>query len=64
MLEPVEEQTYDDYGVTNAYNSIGQLQRRKGNWLEALKAFERALVIANRLGLSEEYFIEQIESVM
>lgn len=63
LLVPVEEQAYNDYGVMNAYDSIGQLQRRKGNDLEALKAFERALVIANRLGLSEDYFIEQIESV-
>ncbi|MEO0886447.1 MAG: hypothetical protein AAFY54_10990 [Cyanobacteria bacterium J06648_10] len=63
LLVPVEEQAYNDYGVMNAYDNIGQLQRRKGNPLEALKAFEKALVIANRLGLSKEYFIEQIESV-
>ena len=47
----------------NAYDKIGQLERRQGNDFEALQAFERALVIANRLGLDEAYFVEQIESV-
>ncbi len=63
LLVPVEQQAYNDYGVMNAYDKIGQLQRRVGNSLEALKAFEQALVIANRLGLDENYFVEQIQSV-
>ena len=63
LLVPVERQAYNDYGIMNAQDKIGQLQRRQGNLLEALKAFERALVIANRLGVREEYFVEQIESV-
>ena len=63
LLVPVEEQAYNDYGIMNAHDKIGQLQRRQGNTLEALKAFQRALVIANRLGLPEDYFVEQIESV-
>ena len=63
LLVPVEEQAYNTYGIMNAYDNIGQLQRRKGNDLEALKAFEKALVLANQLGLQEDYFIEQIESV-
>lgn len=63
LLVPVEQQAYNFYGVMNAYDSIGQLQRRQGNSLEALKAFEQALVIANQLNLQEDYFIEQIKSV-
>ena len=63
LLVPVEQQAYNDYGVMQAYNRIGQLQRRLGNSLEALKAFEQARAIANRLGLDPTYFIEQIESV-
>ncbi len=63
LLIPVEQQAYSDYGVMNAYDKIGQLQRRQGNRFEALKAFEQALAIANRLSLREAYFIEQIESV-
>jgi tetratricopeptide (TPR) repeat protein len=63
LLVPVEQQAYNFYGVMNAYDSIGQLQRRQGNSLEALKAFEQALVIANQLNLNEDYFIEQIQSV-
>ena len=63
LLVPVEQQAYNDYGVMNAYDSIGKLQRRIGNSFEALIAFEQALVIANRLGLDENYFVEQIESV-
>ena len=63
LLIPVEQQAYNSYGVMNAYGNIGILQRQKGDLLEALKAFERALVIANQLNLQEDYFIEQIESV-
>ena len=63
LLIPVAQQAYDDYTVMNAYDKIGQLQRRQGNQLEALKAFERALVIATRLSLREDYFVEQIRSV-
>ena len=63
LLVPVEEQAYSDYGVMNAYDDIGQLERRQGNLPEALQAFQKALVIANRLSLDEAYFIEQIESV-
>ena len=63
LLVPVEEQAYNDYGIMNAYDNIGQLERRKGNLSEALQAFQKALVIANRLSLDEAYFVEQIESV-
>jgi len=64
LLVPVEQQAYNDYGVMQAYDKIGQLQRRKGDDLEALKAFERGLVLATRLGIQEDYFIEQIGSVI
>ena len=63
LLVPVEQQAYNDYGIMNAYDNIGQLERQRGNSFEALQAFEKALVIANRLSLDEAYFIEQIESV-
>lgn len=63
LLIPVAQQAYSDYAVMNAYDNIGQLQRRQGNRLEALKAFEQALVIATRLSLREDYFTEQIRSV-
>ncbi|MGB3765283.1 MAG: tetratricopeptide repeat protein [Phormidesmis sp.] len=63
LLVPVEEQAYNDYGIMNAYDDIGQLERRQGNLSEALQAFEKALVISNRLGLDEARFVEQIESV-
>ncbi|MEM9090090.1 MAG: tetratricopeptide repeat protein [Cyanobacteria bacterium P01_F01_bin.53] len=63
LLVPVEEQAYNTYGVMNAYDNIGQLQRRQGNNFEALKAFEKALVLADQLNLRQTYFIEQIESV-
>ena len=63
LLIPVEQQAYNDYGVMNAHDRVGQLQRRQGNDFEALKAFQRALVLATRLGVQEDYFVEQIESV-
>lgn len=63
LLIPVEQQAYNTYGVMQAYDSIGQVQRSLGNSLEALKAFEQGLAIANQLGLNGGYFVEQIESV-
>lgn len=63
LLVPVEQQAYNSYGVMNAYNSIGLLQRQQGNDFEALKAFERALVLADQLNIRQDYFIEQIESL-
>jgi len=63
LLVPVEQQAYNTYGVMNAYDSLGQLHRRQGNAFEALKAFEKALVLADQLNLRQDYFIEQIESV-
>lgn len=63
LLIPVAQQAYSDYVVMNAYDKIGQLHRRQGDQLAALKAFEQALVIATRLSLREDYFIEQIRSV-
>ncbi len=63
LLVPVEEQAYNDYGIMNAYDDIGQLERREGNSSGALQAFEKALAIANRLGIKEAYFIDQIESI-
>lgn len=63
LLVPVERQAYNDYGIMNAYDDIGQLEQSKGNSAEALQAFEQALAIANRLGLDEAYFINQIESI-
>lgn len=63
LLIPVERQAYNSYGVMNAYDNIGQLQRRQGNLQAAFQAFEQALVIARDLNLREDYFIEQIGSV-
>ena len=63
LLIPVEQQAYNTYGVMQAYDSIGQVQRSLGNSLEALKAFEQGLAIANQLGLSGDYFVEQIKTV-
>ncbi len=63
LLIPVERQAYNSYGVMNAYDNIGQLQRRQGNLQAAFQAFEQALVIARNLNLREDYFIEQIGSV-
>lgn len=63
LLVPVEQQTYNDYGVMNAYDSIGKLQRQQGNDREAFIAFQQGLAIADRLNIRQDYFIEQIDSV-
>ena len=63
LLVPVERQAYNTYGVMEAYARIGALQNRLGNSAEALKAFQQGLVEANRLGIREDYFVEQIEAI-
>ncbi|MEO0770222.1 MAG: tetratricopeptide repeat protein [Cyanobacteria bacterium J06649_4] len=63
LLVPVERQAYNDYGVMNAYDSIGQLQRQQGNNREAFISFQQGLAIADRLNIRQDYFIEQIDSV-
>ncbi|MEL7511046.1 MAG: tetratricopeptide repeat protein [Cyanobacteria bacterium J06554_3] len=63
LLVPVEQQAYNDYGMMNAYDSIGQLQRQQGNDREAFIAFQQGLAIADKLNIRQDYFIEQIDSV-
>ncbi|MBE9076868.1 hypothetical protein IQ241_06095 [Romeria aff. gracilis LEGE 07310] len=63
LLVKAEQQSYNTYGEMNAYDAIGQLQRSQGNSFEALQAFERGLVLANRLSYRQDYFTEQIEQV-
>ncbi|MEO1619630.1 MAG: hypothetical protein AAFU53_01205, partial [Cyanobacteria bacterium J06632_3] len=63
LLVLVEQQAYNDYGIMNAHDNIGQLHLRRDNDAEALKSFQRALAVADRLKLREDYFIEQIEAI-
>jgi tetratricopeptide (TPR) repeat protein len=63
LLIPVEQQAYNSYGVMNAYDNIGQLQRLQGNASAALTAFEQGLAIANQLNFRQDYFTEQIQSL-
>lgn len=63
LLVPVEQQAYNTYGVMEAYDNIGQLQQQLGNSDAALQAFQQGLVAANTLGIREDYFIEQIETI-
>lgn len=63
LLVPVEQQAYNTYGVMEAYDRLGQIQRRLGNFPEALRAFQQGLVAANQLGIREDYFIAQIEAI-
>lgn len=63
LLVKAEQQAYNTYGEMNAYDAIGQLQKSQGNQFEALQAFERGLVLANRLSYRQDYFTEQIEQV-
>ncbi|MFK8185868.1 MAG: tetratricopeptide repeat protein [Phormidesmis sp.] len=63
LLVPVEQQAYNTYGIMEAYDNIGKLQKRLGNSAEAIQAFQQGLVAANQLGIREAYFIEQIEAI-
>ncbi|NJO52083.1 MAG: hypothetical protein HC840_24745 [Leptolyngbyaceae cyanobacterium RM2_2_4] len=62
MLIDVEQQSYNSYGIMQAYDQIGQLQREQGNTNEAIAAFRRGLELARQLSYRESYFTQQIEA--
>jgi tetratricopeptide (TPR) repeat protein len=63
VLLQVEQQSYDFYGLMNAYDQIGQIHLEQRNYDRALSAFQRGLELAQSLQYQENYFATQIERV-
>jgi tetratricopeptide (TPR) repeat protein len=62
-LIKVEQQSYNYYGLMQAYDSIGQIYLEAKNYQQALTYFKQALTIARTLKYQEDYFSSQIQKV-
>lgn len=63
ILLQADEQAVNVYGMMNTYDQIGQINIKRGNYSEALKAFQNGLELAKQLQYQEDYFTQQIALV-
>lgn len=63
ILLQADEQAVNVYGMMNTYDQIGQINIKRGNYFEALKAFQNGLELAKQLQYQEDYFTQQIALV-
>ena len=59
-LIPIQQQSYDYYGLMNTYDRIGKIHLKLNNHPEALLAFERGLKLAQSLKYRVDYFRDRI----
>lgn len=63
ILLEADQRASNIYGMMNTYNQIGQIYLERGNYSEALAAFQSGLELAIQLKYQEAYFTQQIEQV-
>ena len=63
VLLKVEQQSYNFYGLMNAYDQMGQIYLEQKKYAQALAAFQQGLELAKSLQYQENYFTSQIEKV-
>ncbi len=63
ILLQADEQAINVYGMMNTYDQIGQINIQRGNYPEALAAFQNGLELAKQLQYQEDYFAQQIALV-
>ncbi len=63
ILLQADEQAVNVYGMMNTYDQIGQINIKRGNYSEALAAFQNGLDLAKQLQHQEDYFTQQIALV-
>ena len=56
ILLQADEQAVNVYGMMNTYDQIGQINIKRGNYPEALAAFQNGLDLAKQLQYQENYF--------
>jgi tetratricopeptide (TPR) repeat protein len=62
-LASVQQQSYDVYGVMDAYDQLGQIHLARKAYPEALAAFQRGLDAAQQLNYRADYFMQQIHKI-
>jgi len=62
-LAGVQQQTYDTYGLMEAYDQMGQIYLARKAYPQALTAFNQGLVAAKQLNYRTDYFTSQIQQV-
>jgi tetratricopeptide (TPR) repeat protein len=63
LLIDVQKQSYDQLGIMNTYDQIGQIQRTQGNNAQAAASFRQALQLAQQLKYKVGYFLTQLQEV-
>ncbi|HBE18745.1 MAG TPA: hypothetical protein DEG17_12040 [Cyanobacteria bacterium UBA11149] len=63
VLVWVEQQSYNAFGLMNAYDQMGQIYLDQKNYVKALEYFQQGLDLAKLLQHQETYFARQIERV-
>lgn len=63
ILLEADQRAANVYGMMNTYDQIGQIYLERGNYSEALAAFQSGLELAIQLKHQEAYFAQQIEQV-
>jgi tetratricopeptide (TPR) repeat protein len=53
----------NSYGMMNTYDQIGQINLNRGNYPQALAAFQRGLELAQQLKDQENYFAQRIQQI-
>jgi tetratricopeptide (TPR) repeat protein len=63
ILLEADQRASNIYGMMNTYDQIGQIYLERGNYSEALAAFQSGLKLAQQLNYQEAYFAQQIDQV-
>ncbi|MEB3355468.1 MAG: tetratricopeptide repeat protein [Synechococcales bacterium] len=63
LLLDVEVQSYNYYGMMNAYDWIGQIHRNRGATTQAANAFQQGLDLAQQLNYRIDYFTQQLQAL-
>lgn len=63
ILLEADQRASNDYGRMNTYDQIGQIYLKRGEYPEALAAFQNGLELAQQLKYQETYFAQQIRQV-
>ena len=63
LLLDVNRQSYNSFGMMNAYDQIGQLYKVQGDRAQAATAFRQGLQLAQQLNYRVDYFDGQIQQV-
>ena len=62
-LVSLEQQSYNYYGMMNAYDQIGQIQLDRKQNQQALVAFQQGLRLAKQLKYRQDYFTAQLQKI-